>query len=217
MKILKQQKMKQLTDINSRKIVIHHTHILGDQLILSLLKDNDVLFFDDCLYSQYLFLKKNNNILLSKNIICILGFSASLYRTNQIPFIEDSAIIHNKVHAKDNSALGGFMSLDELRELLAFDNIFLAGHGSKHLDLQNMRLEKLQQTKLFIEDINEMKQLFKKFNFQTDIFVYPYTYYDFPCSDIIIRNNRFKYIFGCKNTMRMSIENVRFQKFDCNY
>ena len=68
-----------------------------------------------------------------------------------------------------------------------------------------------------IEDINEMKQLFKKFNFQTDIFVYPYTYYDFPCSDIIIRNNRFKYIFGCKNTMRMSIENVRLQKFDCNY
>ena len=208
MKNLKQQKMKQLTDINIRKIVIHHTHILGDQLILSLLKDNDVLFFDDCLYSQYLFLKKNNNILLSKNIICILGFSASLYRTNQIPFIE---------HAKDNSALGGFMSLDELRELLAFDNIFLAGHGSKHLDLQNMRLEKLQQTKLFIEDINEMKQLFKKFNFQTDIFVYPYTYYDFPCSNIIVRNNGFKYIFGCKNTMRMSIENVRFQKFDCNY
>lgn len=80
---------------------------------------------------------------MSKNIVCILGFSASLYRTTQIPFVEDSAIIHDRIHANDEHALGGFMSLDELRELLAFDNILLAGHGSKHLELSKMNLDKL--------------------------------------------------------------------------
>lgn len=211
------QQNHHIINCNNRKIVIHHTHILGDELILSLLKDNDVLFFDDCLYSQYLFLKKNNHILLYKNIICILGFSASLYRTNQIPFIEDSAIIHNRIHINDNLALGGFMSLNELRELLKYDNIFLAGHGSKHLNLEKMNLEKTQQTKLFISDINEMLQLFKKFSFQTNIFVYPYAYYDFPCSEIIIKNNGFKYIFGYKNNMRMSIENIINKNYTYNY
>lgn len=77
-------------------------------------------------------------------MVCVLGFSASLYRTTQIPFIEDSTIIHNRIHVNDESALGGFMSLDELKNLLTFNNVFLAGHGSRHLKLENMNLSKIQ-------------------------------------------------------------------------
>lgn len=70
----------QRIDINSRKIVIHHTHLIKD--IMSLLKDDDIVFFDDCLYSQYLFIKKYIQELQLKNITCILGFSTRILRSS---------------------------------------------------------------------------------------------------------------------------------------
>ena len=42
----------------NRLIVAHETVAFPDN-ILDLLQQNDILFFDDCLYSQYVFLKKN--------------------------------------------------------------------------------------------------------------------------------------------------------------
>jgi hypothetical protein len=69
-----------------------------------------------------------------------LGFSTKIYRTNQIPIVEDSAILHEQYHSNDNNSLGGFMSLDELRALLEYDNIIIAGHGAKHLELNKMNL-----------------------------------------------------------------------------
>jgi hypothetical protein len=109
------------------------------------------------------------------------------------------------------------MSLDELRELLIFNNIFLAGHGSKHLELSKMNLDKIHQTKVFMQDISEMMQLLEKFNMTTNIFVYPYTYYDFPCAETILRNNGFNYIFGYKNHMRLSIENIFNGIYNADY
>lgn len=206
MKNIKNQNVKRLTDINSRKIVIHHTHILDDQLILSVLKDNDVLFFDDCLYSQYLFLKNNNHILRSKNIICVLGFSTRLYRTHQIPIIENSAVLHNRYHSNDNDSLGGFMSLDELRELLMYNNIIIAGHGSNHLELNMMNLTLIQQSQVFIQDISNMTKELKHFNFYTDIFVFPYAYDVFPCAKKIVYNAGFNHIFAASDSQRIEIE-----------
>lgn len=60
---------------NSKKIVIHHTCYIDDDIILAALCQNDLVFFDDCLYSQYLFLKKYAKVLADKSIACVLGFS----------------------------------------------------------------------------------------------------------------------------------------------
>lgn len=60
---------------NSKKIVIHHTCYIDDDIILAALCQNDLVFFDDCLYSQYLFLKKYAKVLADKSITCVLGFS----------------------------------------------------------------------------------------------------------------------------------------------
>jgi hypothetical protein len=51
--------------------------------------------------------------------------------------------LHERYHSNDNDSLGGFMSLDELRELLEYDNIIIAGHGAKHLELEKMHLKKI--------------------------------------------------------------------------
>ena len=196
----------QRIDINSRKIVIHHTHLIKD--IMSLLKDDDIVFFDDCLYSQYLFIKKYIQELQLKNITCILGFSTRILRSSQKPLIQHSAILHNNIHSNILDAYSGFMTIDEIQELLQFCNVYLAGHGAKHLNLEKMNLSKIQQTKLFAEDISIMKKDLDKLQLDTNIFVYPYTYYDFPCANTILKNNGFKHIFGYKDTMRISIENL---------
>lgn len=41
-----------------RRVVVHHTHLLG-QRIVDFLHANDIVFFDDCLFSQYNFIKEN--------------------------------------------------------------------------------------------------------------------------------------------------------------
>lgn len=62
-----------------------------------------------------------------------------------------------------------------------------------------------------------MKKSFEKFNLSTDIFVYPYTYYNFPCAKTILKNHGFNYIFGYKKHMRMSIENIAVKNYTCDY
>lgn len=191
---------------NKRKIVIHHTHLIDD--IMSLLKNDDVVFFDDCLYSQYLFIKNNIKSLQLKNITCILGFSTKIYRTHQKPIIEKSDILHNRIHNNDIDAYGGFMSLDEIRELLNFHNVYLAGHGARHLELEKTNLSKLNQTKLFNEDVKEMRQDLDNMGFDTYMFIYPYDYYGLPCSQLILNLSGFKHIFNSYNNNRIYIEDV---------
>lgn len=198
---------------NFRKIVIHHTHILGDELILSLLKDNDVLFFDDCLYSQYLFIKNNINILKNKNIICVLGFSTQIYRTTQNIIIEKSEILHNKIHQNNILAYGGFMTIAEIYELSTYDNIYLAGHGAKHLNLENITDSKINQSKIFMSDINIMKSNLLSLHLTPQIFIFPYEYDMFPCAHKIITNLKiFKYIFTSNLYSRVNIETLALQQ-----
>lgn len=193
----------------TRKIVIHHTHNIDEKQFLIMLHDNDILFFDDCLYSQYFFIKKYMSLFIQRNIICILGFSTKIYRTTQKPLLDiDSAVLHDKIHLNHSTALGGFMSINEINELLTYSNIFLAGHGANHLKLITLTDNKVMQSKLFMFDVNEMIRDFKSFNMKTEIFVFPYAYDDFPCAQSIVHHNNFKYIFAGKNTQRVEIEHV---------
>lgn len=55
-----------------------HTHLLG-QRIVDFLDANDIVFFDDCLFSQYNFIKDNESFFKDMAIDCVLGFSSGLY------------------------------------------------------------------------------------------------------------------------------------------
>ena len=96
-----------------------------------------MLFLDDCLYSQYVFLLKNIDALKDKNVACVLGFSTSIFRREDRLPIYDAhcAEFHNRVHSGDKSAYAAYMSISEIEELLKFENILLACHGNAHLDL----------------------------------------------------------------------------------
>lgn len=191
-----------------RMIVIHHTFLFED--IMSFLNDNDLIFFDDCLYSQYVFIQKNLNKLKTKNIYCVLGFSSKIFRqNNEIPIYEaDCALFHSKVHNGDNDAFNAYMSINEIKELLEFDNIYLACHGAWHLDLKNMNLTKFQQMHAFNIDIQQAVVDLNKFKFTTNIFVFPYAYDLFPLAYNILKNNKFNFIFAGQKSKRIQIEDI---------
>lgn len=100
------------------------------------------------------------------------------------------------------------MSLDELRELLEYDNIIIAGHGAKHLELNKMNLTLIQQSQLFAQDISIMTNDLKTIGFQTSVFVFPYAYDQFPCAKKIIYNAGFSYIFAASDSQRIEIESL---------
>lgn len=81
-----------------RKVVIHETCFLKG--IKDVLHDNDVLFFDDCLYSQYEFIRANIDDLKKRKIVCILGLSSRIVRESCVPIREAScAECHDAFHS----------------------------------------------------------------------------------------------------------------------
>ena len=76
--------LKLIDLVTRRRVVVHHTHLLG-QRIVDFLHVNDIVFFDDCLFSQYNFIKDNENFFKEMTIDCVLGFSSGLYA------VEDAA------------------------------------------------------------------------------------------------------------------------------
>ena len=193
----------------NRKIVIHETCIYDDHQIIDNICQNDILFFDDCLYSQYVFLKRNNDKLASKNVTCIIGFSTSIFRRdNQTPIeFAHCASFHDRVHSGDDSAYAAYMSINDIKTLLEAENIILACHGDEHLDL-HLEQSKMQKMKLFIDDICSATAKLDQLKLNTDVFVYPYAYDDILMSDHILRKNGFKWLFAGKDSRRISFESI---------
>ena len=64
----------------------------------------------------------------------MLSFSTSIHRISGHPiYYAVCAEQHDKFHNDDMTALQAYMSIDELKELLDYDNVFIACHGDKHL------------------------------------------------------------------------------------
>ena len=59
---------------------------------------------------------------------------------------------HVRVHNGDMSAYDAYMSIDELKQLLAYENVFLACHGDCHLELAKYN-SKIKQLTDFKKDI----------------------------------------------------------------
>lgn len=177
---------------------------------MSFLNDNDLIFFDDCLYSQFYFIKEKIKELKAKNIYCVLGFSSRIFRQNNAkPIYEaDCAKFHDRIHNGDKNAFNAYMSIDEIRELLEFDNIYLACHGAQHLDLKNMNLTKFQQMHAFNIDIQHAIVDLNKFKLKTNIYVFPYAYDLFPLAYKILNNSKFNFIFAGQYSKRIQIEDI---------
>lgn len=220
-----------LSNLHARhRIVIHHTHVIGDKAILECLKPNDIVFFDDCLYSQYVFLKGNANFFAESGIDCVLGFSAGLYaleNANQIYGIESKAL-HDVCNAKIRNIeiadalrgylpeMTGFMKVSQVKELLEYPFCKLALHGCCHLKLENMDGGFLVKTQEFIDDLKAGVARFNELGLQSDAYVYPYAY-PLTISDVVLRKYGFKIIVG-SDILRIPIESLAFRldaKCDC--
>jgi hypothetical protein len=198
-----------------RMIVIHH--ILDDEFVLCRLNQNDLVFFDDCLYSQYIFIKKYHQKLYDMNIVCVMGLSPKAIRPDNIPGISniESHILHNQMnsHIKTyrdeihGEFISGFMSKNEIDDVLNLKNIFLALHGCCHLKLENIS-NQLERIKVFIDDTNDGKKMLETFGYKTDIFVYPYDY-EPSIGDAFLRRIGFRYIFGGDNSKRIYVETMK--------
>lgn len=201
-----------------RKIVIHHTHLLND-VIPTYLKMNDIVFFDDCLYSQYLFIKRYSDFFIKNHIICVLGFSSGLYSVkpnNQIYNVQ-SNVLHNicnqyiktlddaNILRESLNEMNGFMTIEQLYELKEYPFIEIALHGCCHLNLHN--LSTIDAMQIFINDLKDGINQIHKFNVSTDIYVYPYVY-SLPSFDFALHKYGFNKIIGSNNMFRYAIEDL---------
>lgn len=199
---------------NRRMVVIHHTHLIKN--IVGLLNQKDLVFFDDCLFSQYIFLKNNIEQLKKKDIMCVLGLSPKAVRPIGNPgvYAVESAVLHNQLNAEvqtiDDEITGeyinGFMTIDEVKELLTDETVFLALHGCCHLKLENEKTQIMQGVK-FRRDIKDGVEKLAEFGLSTDIFVYPYAHEPFIGRKVLSEFG-FRYIFAGKDSKRISLETI---------
>ena len=202
---------------NNRSVVVHHTHLIHN--LCNLLKQNDIVFFDDCLYSQYLFFKNNLDQLLNKHITVVLGFSSALYRPVDVypTYSVLSKTLHDNINAKysrytdidyNDPIFSGFMSISEICELLQYDFVYLALHGCCHLNYKNIT-NRIQQAQTFANDLTDgilnMNNLLKQ---TTNIFVHPYAYEPFLAARIL-KTYKFIYVFATNDSKRIEVEELQ--------
>lgn len=195
--------------ICNRKIVIHETCQYDDKQICDTLQQNDILFFDDCLYSQYVFLRKNIIALQQKNVTCVLGLSTSICRKDNLQptYFAHCAECHDKVHANDVSAYAAYMSIDEVKQLLRFSNVLVACHGDNHLELCKVK-SKIDRAVLFQKDIIAASDMLKHLDMKTDIFVYPYAFDDIMLSRHTLKQLGYRHIFAGNDSKRIPFETL---------
>lgn len=182
--------------------VVHQVEC--QKTLIDRLHENDIVFFDDCLYSQYLFLRQNNIVLKKHNIKCVLSFSTNIYRHTGKPIeYAECAQCHDRFHNGDMSVLQCYMSLDEVRELLENDNMYLACHGHNHLQLEALTSDKVQQSKLFSNDIKTAANMLRSYRMQTSIFVYPYEYDNFYLAQHIAKMHGYNILYGDNSIQRV--------------
>ena len=186
----------------NRKLVMHEYDKHID--VLTLLQPNDILFLDDCVFSQYEFVNTHIVQLKALNITIVLGFSTRLHRNmNEYPTYDTTANLHKKYHYGDMTSLNGFMTIQEIKELLSYDNVYIANHGANHLNLSEY--DYLQAYKKFKDDIDIAIADLDVYGIHTNIFVYPYSY-EIPLMSNYLKHNGYIHIFAGKSSKRISIE-----------
>lgn len=219
--IIEMQSLSLRNLVQQRKIVIHHTHLLPNDCH-SWLKPQDLLFFDDCLFSQWIWLKKNLKFIAQNNIDCILGFSSGLYATEDAKQLEkvESHVLHDACNdaircVEDADKLrnslpemNGFMKVSQLKQLLELPFCHLALHGCCHLNLQNEK-NLLKKIQMFKHDLDSGCKRLNELSLVTSTYVYPYVY-SFATSDSMVRHYGFSQVVGgsADKIFRIAIEDL---------
>ena len=197
--------------------------------MIDFLHADDIVFFDDCLFSQYDFIKDNESFFKDMAIDCVLGFSSGLYAAEDAEQVRDveSRILHDACNSRiycledaDNlrrtlKEMNGFMKVSQIKELLEMPFCNLALHGCCHLKIENEKglLNKLYS---FKRDLREGLERLKSFGLMTSMYVYPYVY-SFTISDKILNSVGLPIIVG-STMLRHAIEDLVIGKdTDCNY
>jgi hypothetical protein len=192
----------------NRNIVLHDISNFSYCDVIDILENDDILFLDDCTYHQYDFIKCKKTCLDLKNITCVLPFSTNIFRCPIFDSLINipTSILHQNYHNNNQKYLNAFMTIQELKELLSFDNVFLALHGHNHKKLS--QYSHLQQMILFKNELEtSVKKLLDELNLSTDIFVYPYDEI-IPGSEVLLKQYGFKYIYPSSNNKRIYIEDL---------
>lgn len=189
---------------SKRNIVIHN--ISENCCIKKFLKTNDLLFFDDCTYDQYKFIKNNLNYLNDNELNCVLGFSTNIYRKENEQPLENvkTEILHDLILNKnDRSVSRGFISYSELKDILQYDNVFLALHGHNHFNPEYMST--INSMILFKNELMKSLNVLKELNITTNIFVYPFDFI-IKGTEKLLQSSGFKHIFPSSSNKRTYIE-----------
>lgn len=206
--------------------------------ILDLLKHDDVVFFDDCLFSQYVFLAdpKVQEDLEAKKIDVVLGFSSGLYADENAKQLYDveSHVLHDACNQRISSIddadylrtslieMNGFMKVSQLKELLQLPFCHLALHGCCHLKLQNQTGNKigsdlLKNLQTFKLDVDSGIERLHALDLDSRTFVYPYIF-SFPTSDAYLQKVGFTCIVGSYTSQmfRIAIEDLAVGASNCD-
>jgi hypothetical protein len=175
-------------------------------------RPGDAVFFDDCLASQYLFVRRHMPEM--RGVRVVLGFSPGLARPDGAPPIEymDSAAAHAAVNAAMRAPgdappdeIRAFMSEAEVRELAAA-GAEVALHGCMHLNLRETpgRTERLAA---FRRDAEDGARMLEAAGFAPGAFVYPYAF----CEDgygYIVEKLGFREQYARPGAYRIAVENL---------
>lgn len=197
--------------MTGRRIVVHHCD--GGFPPPALFRKGDVAFFDDCLLSQYRYLK--DNLPAMKGVRVVLGFSPGLARppdAEPIWFME-SQDAHRAVNAAMRRAgdapppeIGAFMSAGEVLELAGTDGVEVAMHGCVHLRLED-EPSRTARLGLFRRDAEDGAALFRRYGLRLRVFVYPYAF----CEDgyeLVLERLGFVETWGRPGAYRTAAEDM---------
>lgn len=175
--------------------MIYEIHEIDNRFKEYEFSDDDILVFDDALYSQYKFFD------LIQNVNCIKYFAVSPYLLN----IDEIQELNNRNIAmwkfKECHKRNSFMTKNQIIEISKEDNCFISIHGYKHIKFEDI------YNKFYRKNLKNIKELIEIFNndiqlainwFENNIGYIPNTYcfpYNFTCDGLfksyIIKNYSF--------------------------
>lgn len=158
--------------------MLYEIHEVTEENItrISSTKNDDILVFDDGLFSQYYYFDKIKKI----NNVKYFAISANLvldYQSNQLADINRNKAMWLYKEQRIKSA---YMTVEQINHIISTDNCHLCAHGFNHLKFEQY-IKKSKDLKFltseFINDFNKSLEWYKsKLNIIPTAYCFPYNY-----------------------------------------
>ena len=196
--------MSQGTTKEPRIIMIHEVNELVLETLRTKTTPQDILTFDDGLYSNYMYLDKLQALPNTK----IFFFSTAIVRPEIMrpnTKIINCAIAHTKLKVRDNAGLSNYMSFQELTEISELPNCFLGVHGHKHIRIigKTMPRSLITLNETLTEKPKELLDILRKDIYEM-ITRYHLIFGQFP--------NKFCFPYNDENLLLRGILNQEYKK-----